>query len=1119
MVSIIQLYATNTYSQKATVSLKMKNATIENVFEELEKQTDVHFFYNTKVVDVNRKVDVAMSSKSLDDVLAHLFKDTNVRYMVMDKQVLLSKSKLANAVQQEKKTVSGKVTDKNGESLPGVSVIVKGTTIGITTDIDGNYKLTLPAKAKTLLFSFVGMKSAEAEIAGQSSINIVLEEDAIGLEEVVAVGYGVQKKTTVTGSISTVKGEKLARVPVNNISQAMAGRLSGISMRPNGEKPGEDDPEIHIRGVVTTGNSSPLVVVDGVKRNNIRQVDPSTIESITVLKDAAAVAPYGIGGANGVILITTKNGKKGRPVVRLSTSYGFQNPTNIPDMVNARQYLEMQNEGYFNINPNGKTPPVNPELIKNYDKLHAEDPWKYPNSDFTDVFNSNIPVQSHNLELSGGNDNLSYHAGLGYYDQKGIFDKVNYKRYNYNISLAMQATKTTKVGMKLHGALEHTNDLDPGAGNIFRSLYKFSPAQSLVYPGGDKWGESSSSSPVAALKSDGYRRREKSTLLGSFYLEQELPFIKGLSFKGVFSYDPTTEWEKEWHIPFTYYNINLDKKPYTYTTALTTQEGSSKLYRYLNQKNRRWFNYTYQAFLNYSRSFGDHSVTGLLVAEAREKKYDRFSAYRKNFQLETDELNMGSSDKDDFDNSGKSETGSEIGYVYRLTYNYKGKYSFETSGRYDGHYYFAPGKRWGYFPSVSAAWRLSEEDFMSSFDYLDNFKLRASWGKSGNLAGSPFQYLSGYNLNSYAYAFGGKIVQGAWVDLEANPNITWEISTKYDIGFDMNLWNGLLNVEFDFFHEDRTGMLLQPDVTLPLEYGLRLSQENKGEMKNNGFELVIGGTKKFNKDLEVNLSGNVSYAKNKMIEVFQTEAEANNPNRNRVGKPFRTQFGYKSLGLFSTDDDKNKDGIINAEDGYNVEQFGELHPGDIRYADISGPEGKPDGKIDSHDLTRIGYPSQYPLLTYGLTADIRWKNFDISAFFQGSALSTINIRQFQTVPFDVNGSSFGNEFYKNRWTPDNQKKAKYPRTTPSPTGNNKKNSDFWMRDTGFLRLKTLIVGYTLPKTITSKLGLNNVRCYFSGQNLLTYSKIKHIDPEAGYNGLETAYPVMKQVSFGIDVTF
>ncbi|MBK1439601.1 TonB-dependent receptor [Parapedobacter sp. ISTM3] len=1021
----------------------------------------------------------------------------------------------------QQRHVVGVVTDSQTHApIEGAAVKVLDTQLGTSTDAEGRFVLPNVPNGATLEISSVGFIPKQVSVPPAGELAISLEAAVDQLEEVVVVGYGTQKRATVTGAVSSIQGDDIAQIPAPNVSHSIAGRLPGVSMRPNGGQPGSDDPDIHIRGIVTTGANQPLIVVDGVRRDNIRQIDPAAIESVTILKDAAAVAPFGIGGANGVIMITTKKGRTGKPTIHLGTSYGFQNPTYLPDMLDARDYMALQNEAYYSQTPNGTSPPFDPDFVNNYHALHQENPWQYPNSNFLELFNKNTPVQSHNLDLSGGTEHVTYRAGLGYFDQQGLFDKVSYRRYNYNVNLESNVTPTTKVGLGIHGSVERTNDLDADAqtsGQLFRSFYKYLPTQSLTYPGTDYWGESSANTPVGVLRSDGYDRRDLNTLLGSFFVEQQI--VDGLSVKGVFSYDPSQTNVKSFHVPFKYHVINLNTSPYTYTEAVSLQEGTGRPYTWLGLENRRRTNYTYQGFINYDRAFGDHQLTGLLVAEARNYTENWFTARRNNFSLQIDELGLGSSNRMDFENDGLSATGSEIGYVYRVGYSYKQRYIVEAAGRYDGHYYFAPGRRWGYFPSFSGAWRISEEQFFEPLKgWLSEFKLRGSWGKAGMLAGEAFQYLTGYSLRGNAYAFGsGSLVQGSSAIREANPNITWEVSTKSNIGFDALLWNGTVNVEFDYFTEQRTGMLLAPQVTLPVEYGLSLSEENKGEMANRGFEINAGIRRQPSASFGWSLSGNASFARNRMIEVFQTDAERDNPNRTRVGRPFGTPYGYKSLGLFSTQDDINGDGIIDEADGYNVRQFGVLRPGDIRYADLSGPDGVPDGVIDNHDLTVIGYPV-YPQWTFGLMPSANWKGVDLSLFFQGSANSSVNLRQFMTVPFENNGSNTGYEYFNNRWTPDNQA-AKYPRATPSPQSNNVQDSDFWLVNSSYLRLKTLTLGYTLPDRARQWLGGGGLRVYLVSNNLLTFSKIKHIDPELGYDDRETAYPVIKSTTFGLELTF
>lgn len=1031
------------------------------------------------------------------------------------------------AYSQNASLVKGKVTDAAGVPLQGVSILIKGRTVGVSTNGSGLYEINA-APNSTLVFSFVGFKTKEIKVDGRTKIDFVLETTSSSLDQVVVVGYGTQKKSTLTGSVSSLKGKEVAETPVANISNSIAGKMAGVSMRPNGGQPGRDNPDIHIRGIGTTGNNAPLIVVDGIIRSNINQIDPNSIESISVMKDAAAVAPYGLGGANGVILITTKKGKTGAPSLSLNSYYGTQSPTYnyYPKLLKAKDYMLLKNEAYLNDNlgviPSGGKLPFDQSIIDDYANLHAKDPDRYPESNPSEyVTNWRAPIQQYDLQVSGGTDKIKYYAGLGYFKQNGVFTPMNYNRYNYNMNLETNVTSSTKVSLSVIGSIEKTNDVDPNeaASGLFRSGYKFIPTQSIFYSNG-LWGEFAGRSPVAILKSGGYVHNNNNTLLTNISIDQQLSFIKGLSAKVVFGYDPNQRTIKSWHRPYFFYAQDLNVEPYAYVQQVSANEGGAPNYTWLRQEYQKNQNFTYQGFLNYHNTFGKHDITGLVVAEARQNQYEMFNASRNNFAINIDELGMGSSTASDFNNDGASSTGSQVGYVYRVGYGYDNKYLFEASGRYDGHYYFAPGKRWGYFPAFSGAWRISQEKFFEKASNLfSDLKIRGSWGKSGNLAGSPYQYLNGYNLYGNAYAFGsGNMVQGSYVPQEANPNITWEIATKTDVGITGALWNNLITFEADYFHEKRTGMLLPPAVSVPLEYGLSLSQENAGIMESHGFEFALGSSYSFANGMQLGINGNFSYATNKMLQIFETSSTFKNPNRSRTGRAYNVPFGYHALGLFSTADDKNGDGIINSADGYNITQFGELHPGDIKYADLSGPDGKPDGIIDANDETVIGNPV-YPLISYGFTPTVSWKGFDLSLFFQGSALMSFNLNStFQTLPFANNSSNTTTEYLENRWTP-NHEGAKYPRASQSPSANNTVGSDFWMINNGYFRLKTVLLGYSIPNSIIKGLHIQNIRAYVSGQNLLTFSKLKFMDPEVGYDDRETAYPNQKVMSVGLNVTF
>ncbi len=879
------------------------------------------------------------------------------------------------------------------------------------SDINGKFSIEVTNGNTILDISYIGYNTEKINVGSQSYIEIKLTPEIKKVDDVVIVGYGTQKRLSVTGSISSVKGGELAEDPVANITNSIAGKLSGVSMRPNGGQPGKDNPDIHVRGIATTGNNAPLVVVDGIIRNNINQIDPSTIESITVLKDAAAVAPYGMGGANGVILITTKGGKSGETNLTFSTYFGVQTPTVYPKMLNAKDYMILLDSATGS-NPSHKY------LIDNYNKLNAMDPDKYPNSSFyKNVSNLSEPVQNYNAQLSGGNDKIRYFAGFGYYKQDGMFENLGYDRYSFNLKLEADATKTTKVIASINGFVEDINSTNTDPNSIIWNGVKAIPTDPMVYSNG-LWGASQGYSSLGTIKA-GYDNSKANTLLSSISIEQKIPFLKGLSIKGSFSYDPVDSITKNWATPVTYYQFDTSLAPAQRVFTKTTGSTVTKLIETYRQAT----NYTYQAYLNYSNTFGKHEVTILGVAEARKSTFSSFYASNQFPIIQVDELSLGSSSTSNFGVGGGSSTGSQVGYVYRVSENYANKYILEAAGRYDGHYTFAPGKRYGYFPSFSAAWRISEEDFMKDrFAWLYNLKLRGSWGKSGNLPYingklAEFQYLNGYTLypnqskSLPAYVFGNTLVSGSYIPQEPNPAITWETSTKTDVGFDLALWKGLVNFEADYFHEDRNNMLIPPSATVPLEYGINLGLANAGAMSNNGVEFSLNSSYKFSSGIEVGLAANYSYARNKVVNITYDPNGTNIDPSLLKGKPYGTQFGYHSLGLFKTSDDKNHDGVIDSLDGYRVTQFGQVRPGDVKYADINH-----DGVIDAKDLTVVGNPI-YPNTTFGFTPSITWKGFDLSIFFQGSAGASISIANFQSQPFSNNKSNTGYEYFNNYWRP------------------------------------------------------------------------------------------------------
>ncbi|MFT4154594.1 SusC/RagA family TonB-linked outer membrane protein [Parafilimonas sp.] len=1003
--------------------------------------------------------------------------------------------------------VTGKVIGQDSAALAGVSVRIMGSKIGTQTDHNGNFRIDV-ASGSTLIFSYIGFVTQEISVGSQHDITVVLQSTAQNLSDVVVVGYGTQKKTSLTASVSAIKGTEIQRQPVSDISNALGGRVSGVLFTQGSGQAGNDAATIMIRGMGTNGSASPLLIVDGVPRN-YSQLNPDDIESISILKDAAAVAPYGMGGANGVILVTTKRGKSGKPVLSYDGYVGIQNPTVITHFVNSYQYATLKNVAA--VNAGATIMPFTDDDLQKY--KDGSDPDGHPNFDaIADMIQKNYLQTGHNLSISGGSDIIKYAAGLSYFAQDGMFPGIKYKRYNVSGNMDIQATNTTLVSLSLNGRVEQRNL--SGAGYNTQSLFEnlintTSVSTPKIYSNGDH--------PYLYAyfyDNPSYQTITGNTMLTQFSIEQKLP-LKGLSVKvvGAYDYNPSDPYNSDnagitslirsWSAPFSYSQYDTVSKTYTVIEPTT----SPSYYEEYHQTQA----FTYQGYINYSGSFGKNAITGLVVGEARSTKSLMFSAGRINYNLSIPELFAGGTGSTDISNSGSSSGSKQRSLVYRLTYGYDNKYLFEATGRYDGHYYFAPGHRFGFFPAFSAAWRISQENFMADVKWLDELKIRGSWGQSGNLAGSAFQYLSGFTLYGTSAILDETQTQGLYENTEPNPNITWEKATKTDIGIEARFLNNAISLEADYFHERRGNMLLTPDVVVPAEYGISLAEENAGIMVNNGFEISINGNYSFSKDLRIGLSANFSYARNKLVQIFENSSTYDYPNLRQTGRPLNTPFGYKAIGYF-TDDNFTSAGAL--KDGIPTQTWATVAPGDIRYADISGADGVPDGTINSYDMVPLG-PPNYPEIIYGFTPSISYKGFELSLLFQGAGQRSLQITNTAAWAFDNNKNAPVTVL--NYWTEDNPH-ASYPRMTTTPSENNTQTSSFWQQNLSYLRLRTGVLGYTLPQTFSGKLGMSLINVYVSGQNILTWTTVKNFDPEIS-NGRGWYFPTQKVITFGLKLQF
>lgn len=1004
------------------------------------------------------------------------------------------------ATAQDKITISGIVTD-GATALPNVTVLIKGTNQGTTTNEAGEFKIQA-ARGQELVFSFIGYEKQSVIISDQQRLRIALERSAGStLNDVVVVGYGTKKKVSVTAAISSLKGKEVASVPIANLSNGLAGRVSGVVVKQGSGEPGRDGSNIFIRGISSMGANQPLIIVDGIPRA-FQQLDPNSIETFTVLKDAAAVAPYGVAGANGVILVTTKRGSKGTPTLSYNGYVGFQNPVVLPAFVNSYQYALLRNAAAKN---EGLPEAYSPAELQKFQD--GSDPDAYPT--FKDIWgmitNRNAILTNHNIEISGGAERVKYYAGLGYQSQEGMWASTNTRRYNFILNLDAQVTKTTSVAFSLNGRSQKDMYPSISTGRIFELIGYLHPLYGPLKFSNGMYG----TFLTGSLFSSGYQKINTTALYTQLSIEQQLPFIPGLKAKGTIAYDPSFVMNKLWSLPVQRASLDKSTTPYKIIDGIFGPTKPSLQQDYSND-----YQLTYQFGLNYDRGFGKHNLSVLGLFEAKSNDYTSLGAERRNYNLSIDEINQGSSSQADMSTRGTASTARQVGLVYRVAYDYAQKYLLEASGRYDGSYFFPPDRRWGFFPAFSVGWRLSEENFLrGKQNWLNNLKIRASYGEVGALAGSAFQYMSTYDVLGTNYVLGGSAVQGIRERAEPNRNITWERAKKTDIGLEANLWNGLLNFEVDYFYEKRSNMLVSPDVIVPAEYGVGLSQVNAGIMDNRGFDLTLGSFYQFSKDLQVSLSGNMTYAKNKVLQIFESPTTYNNPNRRLTGRPLGTQYGFHSLGYFQASD---FDASGNLKKGIAEQPWGDVQPGDIRYQDMNG-----DGKINDDDLTAIGDPTAAPRIIYGISLGVKFKDFSLDVLFQGTAKSNWYYHGSAIMPFWETMLPYVQNF--DYWTPENPN-ARFPRLTSAPTVNNSQVSSFWMGNSAYLRLKSATLAYNIPSKIMQRLKIQHARVFLSGQNIFTWTKLINYDPEIGQNDSwipngSWGYPNQKALSAGLNITF
>ena len=1010
-------------------------------------------------------------------------------------------------MQQQNLKVSGVVTDEAGEPLIGVSVLVKGTTLGNITDLNGRFSLDVP-EGSILEISYIGYKTQSIK-AQREPMNIVLKEDAQKLDEVVVVGFGTQKKVNLTGSVSAVTGDDISKRPVANAAILLQGQIPGLRVNQGLGQPGGEGTSFRIRGQGTfsSAGSDPLILINGVP-GSMTNLDPSVIESVSVLKDAASAAIYGARAANGVILVTTKQGAVGDKVhISYHGNVGLHTPTKLYDRVtNSVEYMELANLAWKN---SGTGKQYTQDQINLY-RNNVGDP-QYPNFDWQDYMFRTAVVQTHNLSMAGSTEKTTYNVALNFVDQPGTMRGFKYRKYNATIDLTARITNFIKVGTYTNLMYGETEQPRQGQNDAFLSTLSQAPTYMPWLPddgtGIRRWTSSaysfeSHNKNMPAIIGDNAMKRDNNFDINA-QLWLEINLAKGLTWYTKGAARLQSNKSKDW------------RGSTTYTYDYHTGERSSELDKGglgLSVGDGRRFYTNLYSYLKYDLSLVDnaHNFSLMVGYNQESEKYETLNAYRKDFAFDLPVLNAGGTA--DWSNSGGEEEWAIQSLFGRFNYDFKERYLFEANMRYDGTSRISDENRWGVFPSFSVAWRATEEEFIKNLNlnWLNNFKLRGSWGQLGNqnIGLYPYQaMISGVDDYPFTKTSDGVII-GYQQTAYANRNIKWETTTITDIGFDLQVFDGL-SVTFDWYKKTTDDILRSSQVSSLL--GLSAPTVNNGSVENKGIEVALnyanmvkGGTFR---GFRYNAGVYFDRSRNKLTE-FGAE-EIGSYIIKREGLPYDEYYMLECIGVFADQ----------AEINASPKQFNDnTQPGDLKYKDISGPDGKPDGVIDNYD--RRTFSGRFPGFEYGINASATWKGFDLSLIGQGVADKKYYTTDWGVQPF-MQGSSPNKDYIKHMWTEENPYGAKHPKLywQDMGGGKNTRPNSYYLKDASFFRLKNLTLGYTLPRVWTEKANISKVRIYFSGDNLLTLTPYKGLDPERNGDGRDAIYPQNRIYSFGLNVEF
>jgi len=1001
--------------------------------------------------------------------------------------------------------ITGTVT-ANGQPVLGATIQVKGTTTNTITVADGSFAINA-APTATLVVSYVGFKDEEVNVANRTSISVNLTSLDQQLGEVIVVGYGTQKKSTLAGSISTVSGGDIVKSPSPNVTSSLQGRLPGLTANQRSGVPGRDNPQILIRGTGTVARpgasfddllnlNAPLIVIDGVARDNdaLSRLNPQDVENISVLKDGSA-AIFGARAANGVILVTTKVGKRGKPEFSFSYNYAISNPTKVVDVLDAPTFAEVYNEGVFyraNRDPANYTPQYTDAQIQKM--RDGSDPNLNPNTDWIGLTLHSSHMQNVNFQVNGGSEKVRYLLSFGSLNQNGNFtgNTMTYKQYNFRAKIDVELAKNLNFGANISGTLKN-GDYPGGGNNGNIDWYNILGANPTIvgrYPNGLLGPGRLGLNPLLNDER-GYYRSQDNPLFSVFTASYIIPFVKGLRVDASFNYDLRNQFTKNWATPYSFYEYNASTQQYDKKAGTSTPTAN------LTDAYSQWTTMVTNARLTYERTFmSNHHVTAMAGWEQQANTFATASGTRRNFLTPAiDQLNQGSVSAADQGVGGSANNTGNNNYFGRLNYDFKSKYLFEFLFRYDGSEKFPKDRRYGFFPGALLAWRLSEEDFFkNALPFVNQLKLRATYGELGNNRIGSWQYLQSFSIGNN-YVFGTSDAPGIYSSLLANPEVTWERAQKTDFGMEAQLWNNKLGIDFTYWIQNRNNILYPRALSIPSTFGFpTLPDENIGKVRSNGYELVLSTRGDIGSEISYRLSGNISYSTNKAK--FLDEVPPAYAYQAQTGMPINTGLYYKSDGIFNTLDELNS---------YPHDANSQL--GDIKIIDLNK-----DGKIDGNDRYRTKFTT-VPKYVFGLNSDFHYKGFDLNIFLQGQA----GVRNY-----DDRAAALGEQDFTNasvwratdRWTVNNPN-GTMPRATAYQPG----NTDFFLLDGSFVRLKTVELGYNLSESILQKTRvLTGCRIYVSAFNLATWAKeIKWTDPE--FNGGYFNYPPSRVINFGASIKF